>query len=71
MIYFHGSFNDLHNAFEEVWRREDTDNVPRSKFSLAAVGSDASVWTESRKGEALFRKILLERGIKFEENNTR
>ena len=56
-------------AQDEVWRRQNAALVKRSAFSTSAVGDDASIWTEDPQGEALFRTILDERQVPYEEGD--
>jgi hypothetical protein len=65
ITYFKMSFSDASKAQKEVWERQiDTE------FSIAAIGQEASVWTEDIVGENMLRQVLKERKIIFEESDT-
>lgn len=65
--YFRMSFRDSCKATQEVWCRQLAALVPRSGFHTSAKGADASVWTEDKKGEELFRLVLDELQIQYSE----
>ena len=58
MKYFRLNHKDATRAMERVWAAQDALQVPHSYFHTSAQGMDASVWTEDKNGEEIFRQTL-------------
>jgi hypothetical protein len=69
MKYFRMNFNDATRAKYEVWNRQIEVEQDTTVFSDSVRGMDTSVWTEDADGEVLFRQVLNELGIKYQEND--
>jgi hypothetical protein len=67
--YFKMDFSDSTKATEEVWRKQDAALLPHTSFHMSACGRDTSVWTPDTKGEELFRKVLNDLQVRFEEGD--
>ncbi len=70
MKYYRMQFSDATKATEEVWRRQDTAQIPHTSFRMSAEGRDTSVWTQDPDGEALFRCVLHDLSLPYEEGET-
>ena len=71
ITYFKMRSEDASAATMKVWERQvDAEFPDLTQFSTAAVGHEASVWTEDPVGEQMLRQVLKERKIPFEESDT-
>jgi len=77
MRYFVGDQIKLHDAMDEVWDRQKKTGKPRKTFSeIPWRGGKLKrrktcIWTADSDTESLFRTVLQEKGITFEESNER
>jgi len=62
-------FLDCVQAQREVWMRQGAAGLSRTWFRVSASGWDASTWTGDAEGEKLFRVVLKELNIRFEEGD--
>ncbi len=63
MKYFCMDLKDAVRAQREVWCRRSV------VFGSSSIGLDTSVWTSDPAGEVLFRAVLNELGIRYQESD--
>ena len=68
MKYFKMSLSDSAKAQSEVWRRQDIAGLKKSMIHTSG-SLEVSTWTEDPVGEAIFRQVLADMQIQYEEGD--
>ncbi len=68
MKYFKLSLKDTGIAQEKVWKAQTKAGLKKSLFHTSG-SLEVSTWTEDQIGEIMFRSVLKELGIVYEEGD--
>lgn len=69
MKYFRMSLEEAGKVTQMVWNAQRQAGQALTAFSIAAAGTDASVWTTDPRGESMLRDALAALSIPCEEGN--